>query len=125
MGPLLLHRSALLAYFRRAPGAERVEAAIDGAIMSSVDRAEVLEAFARHGVPLAEADAILHGTGLLDAPADSSIASTAARLLAADDALTSGDAFCLATAERLGLPVLAAAPHLGGRLRGVEVWALA
>ena len=108
--PVVLDSSALLALLREEDGAERVAAVVAQAHMSVVNLAETLTVLGRYGMSLAEAERDVDGMELELVPADAPIARQAARIGTAFRAhgLSLGDAFCLATARVLGLPVVTA-----------------
>ena len=104
----VLDASALLAFLRREPGRDRVEAVLDGACISAVNLAEVAAKAIDHGgTPegIAAALAPLPLRVIPFAPADALISGS---LRAATQArgLSLGDRCCLALGVKSGLPVL-------------------
>ncbi|MDR7301590.1 PIN domain-containing protein [Haloactinomyces albus] len=107
---VVLDASAVLAYLNAGTGQERVSAALDEAVLSAVNWAEVLQRITAVG---GDADRI--GDGLV-------ALGVSVEPLTVDDArmighlwssthsagLSVSDRACLATAYRLGLPVLTA-----------------
>jgi ribonuclease VapC len=113
---LVLDASALLAYLHEEPGAATVEEALAaGAIMNAVNYAEVLSRLSDAGEDALAThhqlqDQELIG-GLLDivvSTIDDAITMARLRALTRTHGLSLGDRACLATAIRLGRPVLTA-----------------
>jgi len=109
---VVLDSSAVLALLWDEPGAERVAEVVPGASLCVVNLAEVLTVLGRRGVPSSDA---ARGVQLL-APrliaADDRLAQTAAAIAGQargqGAGLSLGDAFCLATGQTVGLPVVTA-----------------
>lgn len=126
---LVLDASALLAYLRDEPGAERVVDAIaDGVVISTVNLVEVLSHSADRGADPAKIAAKLAESGLLDGAITVESFTTvdaidAARLrpLTRDARLSLGDRACLALARRLGIPALTADTAWQGVAHDVEL----
>lgn len=116
MPSAVLDASSLLAYLRDEPGAGTVADAIaEGAVISSVNLAEVLARAADRGADPTRLADELRRRGLLDGaiisePFTESDAVEAARLRPATRALglSLGDRACLALATRLSAPVFTA-----------------
>jgi PIN domain nuclease of toxin-antitoxin system len=106
----LFDSSALLALLHDEPGADAVEPLVPRAAMSVVNYAEVLIVLRRGGLSEALAVGIVERLALRLVPGDPAIARGAADVVAASRAhgLSNGDAFCLATARELNLPVVTA-----------------
>lgn len=106
----VLDASALLSALLEEPGAETVEAAIETALISTVNLAETVSALGRDGNPAEEVRAIIASLQLAAVPPDEAMAVDAGLLRSITDAagLSLGDRFCLALARRLGAPVLTA-----------------
>jgi PIN domain nuclease of toxin-antitoxin system len=106
MAELLLDASALVALFRREPGAEMVGAALAQASITAPNLAEVLS---NRDLP---AEAVARAIGMLHLPVlpmTEAEAPLAASLLRAHRGVLSlGDAACLAAAQAHRLPVLTA-----------------
>lgn len=110
----VLDASALLALLQDEPGAEAVgEALIGGAVISSVNWAEVLSKIVDFGRPIAEAERLIATTGVVGGnlaivPFDRELARQVAELRGAtrERGLSLGDRACLALARQLALPVL-------------------
>ena len=110
MSEVVLDASALLALIHDEPGAAKVAEALAGSRMSSVNLAEVISHFVHAGMPAAEVDAMLRPLPVEIVAADEGLAHIAGRLRAATAAagLSLGDRFCLALAQRDGLPAMTA-----------------
>lgn len=116
MSTSVLDASALLAYLRDEPGAGAVAHAIsEGAVISTVNLAEVLARAADHGRDPDELVDELRHRGLIDGAVAVESFTTAdaievARLrpLTRGVGLSLGDRACLALATRLDVPVLTA-----------------
>ncbi|WP_420596409.1 type II toxin-antitoxin system VapC family toxin [Deinococcus sp.] len=109
----MLDASALLAYFFSEPGAEVVEAALPAA-MHAVNLAEVLSRLAERGTSPQQALDTLAAAGVLqvlriDAGTVADASAVAhLRPLTKTSGLSLGDRYCLAFAQRLGVPALTA-----------------
>lgn len=110
MSAAVLDASALLALLHDEPGAAKVAEVLAGARLCAVNLAEVVSHFIRLGMPPHEVDAMLHPLPIDVVAADEGLARIAGRLRAttACAGLSLGDRFCLALAERDGLPALTA-----------------
>ena len=128
MAPVL-DASALLAHLRDEPGADVVaEAIASGAVISTVNLAEVFSRVADRGGDPAKLAAELTRSGLLDGaitvePFTAADAIDAGRLrpLTRDAGLSLGDRACLALARRLDAPALTADTDWQGVAHGVEL----
>jgi ribonuclease VapC len=107
---VVLDASAVLAVAHREPGAKRVLARSRGAVMSSVNAAEVYSKLLQHGLNASEV-----ASGLLQLvtqviPFDDTLALQAGTLHARsrDRGLSLADCACLALGQSLGRPVLTA-----------------
>ena len=128
MAPVL-DASALLAHLRDEPGADLVAGAIaSGAVISTVNLAEVFSRVADRGEDPAKLAAELTQIGLLDGaitvePFTAADAIDAGRLraLTRDAGLSLGDRACLALARRLDAPALSADTAWQGVAHGVEL----
>ena len=126
---IVLDASALLAHLRDEPGADVVaEAIASGAVISTVNLAEVFSRVADRGEDPAKLAAELTQSGLLDgaitvAPFTAADAIDAGRLrpLTRDAGLSLGDRACLALARRLDAPALTADTDWQGVAHGVEL----
>ena len=128
MAPVL-DASALLAHLRDEPGADVVaEAIAGGAVISTVNLAEVFSRVADRGADPAKLAAELTQSGLLDGaitvePFTAADAIDAGRLrpLTRDAGLSLGDRACPALARRLDAPALTADTDWQGVAHGVEL----
>ncbi|MGK7868562.1 PIN domain-containing protein [Falsiroseomonas sp. E2-1-a20] len=103
---VLLDASAVLALLQAEAGAEAVAAALESGLVSAVTRTEILGRLARFG---ADGTPALDQLALPVLPFTAAEADRAAALIARHrGTLSLGDCACLATAERLALPVLTA-----------------
>lgn len=107
---VVLDASALLAALLDEPGKDRVDAAINGAIMSTVNLAEVVGHFARAGVEPGAIQTLLGGLPIDYVPPDIALAMDAGAMRTITDraGLSLGDRFCLAQARRSGAAALTA-----------------
>jgi PIN domain nuclease of toxin-antitoxin system len=125
----VLDASALLAHLREEPGADVVaEAIAGGAVISTVNLAEIFSRSADRGADPATLAFKLTQSGLLDGaitvePFTAADAIEVARLrpLTRDAGLSLGGRACLALARRLGAPVLTADTAWQGVAHGVEL----
>ncbi|GHH26978.1 hypothetical protein GCM10008023_42130 [Sphingomonas glacialis] len=103
---VVLDASALIAMLKGEKGCTKVAGAIAGARVSSVNYAEVVSHFIHAGMPAHEVDAMLQPLPMDVVAADPALATLAGRLRAvtAEAGLSLGDRFCLALAQRDGLP---------------------
>ena len=128
MAPVL-DTSALLAHLRDEPGADVVaEAIASGAVISTVNLAEVFSRVADRGHEPAKLAAELTQSGLLDGAitvepftAADAIETGRLRPLTRDAGLSLGDRACLALARRLDAPALTADTDWQGVAHGVEL----
>jgi PIN domain nuclease of toxin-antitoxin system len=120
----VLDASAILALVLQEPGADRVNDAIDdGAVMLSVNVAEVVTKLHDQGMSEARIRAILSTIRAQVVPFDEELAYRAGLLRSATRAagLSLGDRACLALAERLGAPALTS-DRAWGRLQiGIQI----
>jgi PIN domain nuclease of toxin-antitoxin system len=105
---VVLDASAVLAFSQGEPGADPVEAVLDGAVVGAPNWAEVLTKTAQVGADPDTVGSLLKALGVrIEAIAEDD-ARLAAALAAANPSLSLGDRFCLAVAERLGRPAYTA-----------------
>ncbi|WP_424950335.1 type II toxin-antitoxin system VapC family toxin [Deinococcus sp.] len=125
----VLDASAVLAWFFDEPGADRVDQAlIRGAVIHTVNWAEVLSKLAERGLDPEEAEQDLGERGVLGQtltvdvghPGDARRVA-ALRPLTQGTGLSLGDRYCLALGLRLGWPVLTADRVWGALDVGVTV----
>jgi PIN domain nuclease of toxin-antitoxin system len=79
MTAVVLDASALLALLLDEPGAARVKAALDGALMTAVNLAEIVSHYAKLGADRAEIGALLRPLPIEVIPADAAFWSGACR----------------------------------------------
>jgi PIN domain nuclease of toxin-antitoxin system len=105
----VLDASALLVLLFKEKGADLVEAALDGGVMSTVNWSEVQQKLAQRGVDMSVVDAI-QALGLGIEPFTIADAARAAELWVAGRSvgLSLGDRACLALAHRLDCEVITA-----------------
>ncbi len=110
MTVLVLDASALLAMLLGEPGGKKVAAALDGAIMTTVNLSEVVSHYAKRGVARPDITSILRLLPIHIVPADMGLSYDAGMLrpLTLERGLSLGDRYCLALAKREGLPALTA-----------------
>lgn len=103
---VVLDASALIAMLKGEKGATKVAGAIAGARVSSINYAEVVSHFVHAGMPAHEVDVMLQPLPMEVVSADRALATLAGRLrtVTAEAGLSLGDRFCLALAQRDGLP---------------------
>lgn len=106
----VLDASALLALLLAEPGADKVEAALDGAIIGVVNLAEVVSHYAKLGATRAEIETMLRPLPIQIAPADTDLSYRAGLLrpITLEGGLSLGDRYCLALSKREGTRVLTA-----------------
>lgn len=103
---VVLDASALLAMLQGERGGSKVAAAIAGARIGVINYTEVVSHFIRLGMPAADIDAMLDPLPIEIVPVDKELGKMAGhfRGVTAEAGLSLGDRFCLALAEREGLP---------------------
>src|SRR5271165_5623489 len=107
---VVLDASAILAGLNGEPGADRVATALDAAVVSAVNLAEVAGGVARGGNSPEQVRAVLAALACAVIPADEEMAIDVGLMRAQTDraGLSLGDRFCLALGRRLRAPVLTA-----------------
>ncbi len=110
MSSVVLDASALLALLLNEPGADRVLAALDSAVISSVNMAEVVGHYARHGAAEDDIRLMLASLPLEVAPFDETMAHSAGMMRPVGErvGLSLGDRACLALAQQRGVRALTA-----------------
>lgn len=103
-GPKVLDASAVLALLAEEPGADEVEAILDGAVMSAVNLSEVLQKSEQHGIDTEGLEYDLEALGVGFRPFDVPQARAAAEIWARVPraGLSLGDRACLALAATVG-----------------------
>lgn len=110
MAEVVLDSSAVIAFLRGEPGRDVVSAILFGALVSSVNLAEVVTKLIERGSPPIEARETVGGLPIDVQPASPELGLAAGLLHARtrSRSLSLGDRFCLALAMETGLPVLTA-----------------
>jgi len=110
MTSFVLDASALLALLLAEPGADRVKAALDGSVMTTVNLAEVVSHYAKLGAARAEIDALLRPLPIRWVTVDAALSYEAGMLrpLTVEGGLSLGDRYCLALAKQEDRPALTA-----------------
>ncbi len=110
MTSFVLDASALLALLLGEPGADKVKAALDGSVMSTVNVAEVVSHYAKLGAARQDIEALLRPLPIRLVPLDTGLSYDAGMLrpVTLEGGLSLGDRCCLALAKREGLPALTA-----------------
>jgi ribonuclease VapC len=99
--PTVLDASAILALLQAEPGADEVEALLDGALMSCVNLAEVLQKAEQHRVPTEGLEYDLEALGIAFRDFDLPMARPTAEAWSPGAGLSLGDRTCLALTRRV------------------------
>lgn len=110
MTGIVLDASALLALLLAEPGADKVQAVLDGALLGAVNLAEVVSHYAKLGAARSDIEALLRPLPLQVVPVDIGLSYEAGmlRLSTLRGGLSLGDRYCLALAKREGVPAVTA-----------------
>ncbi len=110
MTSVALDASALLALLLGEPGAETVKAALDGALLCTVNLAEIVSHYAKLGASRQDIEMMLRPLPIRVVPVDAALSYEAGMLrpLTLPGGLSLGDRYCLALARREGIPALTA-----------------
>ena len=110
MTEAVLDASALIAFLRNEPGADKVAAVLAGACVSAVNLAETMSKMVEYGKPLDATTYQIERLRIPVIPFDAEQAKIVASLWKATRVagLSLGDRACLALALKQGLPVLTA-----------------
>ncbi|HEX2525963.1 MAG TPA: type II toxin-antitoxin system VapC family toxin [Geminicoccus sp.] len=110
MTAVVLDASALLALLLDEPGADRVKAVLDGALMSAVNLAEIVSHYAKLGATRTDIEALLRSLPFRVVPVDMALSYEAGMLrpITLERGLSLGDRYCLALAKREGALALTA-----------------
>lgn len=122
MSDVVLDSSAVLALLASEPGADVVEAALPGALLSTVNLAEIVAKLCERGMPAEEATSLIYSIGVEVAEFDAEQAtrSGALRVSTRGAGLSLGDRACLALAQMRRLPVLTA-DTAWGQLKHLDI----
>ncbi len=120
---VVLDASALLALIWQEPGADAVSEALDKAVMSAVNWAEVVSKLQDRGIDIDAAVPMLSDLPIDVIPFDRelAVAAGALRVRSRHLGLSIGDRACLALAARLSLPACTADKSWAKFDAGVEV----
>ncbi|HEY0259541.1 MAG TPA: type II toxin-antitoxin system VapC family toxin [Lacisediminihabitans sp.] len=120
----VLDASAVLAVVNNEPGASEALGFFDGALISTVNLAEILQKAAQRGIDPEEVSTALREAGLGTVPFDEAMAVSNAALwpLTRHRGLSFGDRACLALAEAVsGIAVTADTAWAGLDLPGITI----
>jgi PIN domain nuclease of toxin-antitoxin system len=123
MTGVVLDASAVLAVINAEPGAERVIELLDGALVSSVNHAEVMTKLAEQGIgrDLARATVLKIGVQVVEYGIDLADRTGELRPQTRYLGLSLADRACLALAERERLPVLTADHSWKSLMLGIDI----
>jgi PIN domain nuclease of toxin-antitoxin system len=107
---VVLDASALIATLKNEPGADRVDAVLHGATMTTFNLAEVVGHFTKLGADRDDIDALLAGLPITYIAPDEALAIQAGLMLTVTRkaGLSLGDRFCLALARATNATALTA-----------------
>jgi len=110
MSGVVLDASALLALLLDEPGADRVETALNDALIGAVNYAEVVSHYAKLGVERGDIEQMLSPLPIqiVDIDPELAVDSGMLRYTTHTAGLSLGDRFCLALAKREKRPALTA-----------------
>ncbi len=110
MTRVVLDASALLAMLRAEPGGDKVKAVLDGALLCTVNLAEIVSHYAKAGVSRPDIEDMLRPLPIRVVPVDAALSYEAGMLrpLTLPGGLSLGDRYCLALAKRDGVPAVTA-----------------
>jgi PIN domain nuclease of toxin-antitoxin system len=119
----VLDASAVLAHIAGEKGSDAVAQVAGGALLSTVNLAEVFSKLSERGLSADQADTIVYRYGFEIAPFDEGLArqTGALRQVTRKWGLSLGDRACLALAQREDLPVLTADRDWAKLNLGIEV----
>lgn len=123
MAKVVLDSSAVLAVLNDEPGASIVVAALEDAIMSTVNIAEVVTKLVERGHSFTQARLVLGAIDIGVADFDRSLAERTGgmKLESKSRGLSLGDRACLALAEREGVAALTCDRSWIGAIAGIQV----
>lgn len=110
MSEAVLDSSALLAVLLAEPGAEQVMATLPGALLSTVNLAEIITKLRERGMPVDEAREAVEATGveIVDYRLEDALQTADLRPATPAAGLSMGDRACLALACSRRLPAITA-----------------
>lgn len=110
MTHVVLDASAVLALLLDEPGAGKVKAALDGALLGAVNLSEIVSHYAKLGATRPDIETLLRSLPIHVVPVDAGLSYDAGMLrpLTLPGGLSLGDRYCLALAKREGVPALTA-----------------
>ncbi|TWB56353.1 PIN domain-containing protein [Nitrospirillum viridazoti] len=110
MSEAVLDSSALLAVLLAEPGAEQVMATLPGALLSTVNLAEIITKLRERGMPVDEAREAVEATGveIVDYRLEDALQTADLRPATHAAGLSMGDRACLALACNRRLPAITA-----------------
>ncbi len=122
-GPVVLDASAVLALLAEEPGADEIEALLDGAAMSTVNLSEVLRKSEQHGIDTEGLEFDLEGLGVEFHTFDVSQARATSDLWARTprSGLSLGDRACLALAGTLDATAVTTDRRWSAAKHGINV----
>ena len=127
MNSCVLDASAILVVLNREPGSATVEDLLQGALVSTVNVAEIAGKLADSGMPLSEIGSAIEvlGVTIVDFDAQMALETGALRPSTRKHGLSLGDRACLATGKVLGKTVFTADRtwtnlRVGVRIRSVR-----
>ena len=122
MSDAVLDSSGVLALLFAEPGADTVKAALPGALLSTVNLAEVITKLCERGMPADQARAAVEAIGveLIDFGADQACMVGELRAATRSAGLSLGDRACLALSRLRGFPAITA-DTVWGQLSGFNV----
>jgi len=122
-GPVVLDASALLALLAEEPGADQIEALLEGAAMSTPNLSEVLQKSEQHGIDTEGLEFDLEALGVEFHPFDVSQARATADIWARAPraGLSLGDRACLALARSLDRTAVTADRRWSAARHGIQV----
>lgn len=122
MSDVVLDSSAVLALLTNEPGTDVVEAALPGALLSTVNLAEIVAKLCERGMPAEEATSLIYSIGVEVAEFDTEQATRSGELRVSTRSagLSLGDRACLALAQVRALPVLTA-DTAWGQLKHLDI----
>lgn len=118
----MLDSSAVLAVLFNEPGADAVKSALPGALLSTVNLAEVITKLGEKGLPTDAARAAIEvlGAEIIDFEFDQACLTGELRTVTRSAGLSLGDRACLALSRKKNLPAITA-DHVWGKLTGFNI----